>query len=207
MRIVIVSDTHGSHEELGTLSGDVLIHCGDFCDGFNPNRSDIDNTDRWFAKQQFEAILCVGGNHDFVAEELESRNEPVFEHATYLTDSSTTIGGIHFYGAPWVPELDRWAYFLPDAELKQKWDLIPENTDVLITHTPPLGILDKPRSGISIGCSHLRAKLENLDLLIHCFGHVHASYGQLNSSKTRFVNATVVDSDFVVANQPVTIDL
>ena len=207
MRIVVVSDTHGSHEELGILSGDLLIHCGDFCDGFNPNIADIENVDRWFSKQNFDSILCVGGNHDFVAQDLEASNKPVFQNATYLTDRAITFGGLNIYGAPWVPQLDRWAYFLFDDELKQKWKLIPENTDILITHTPPLGILDKPRSGMSIGCSFLRAEIENLQLLVHCFGHVHASYGQLNSGNTKFINATVVDSHFVVANKPVTIDL
>lgn len=67
MQIVIVSDTHKKHEQLGVLAGDVLIHCGDFCDGFNVNDSDVDDLDDWFGRQQFELILCIGGNHDFAA--------------------------------------------------------------------------------------------------------------------------------------------
>ena len=84
MRIVLISDTHGKHEELGTLSGDLLIHCGDFCDGFHVDEEDIFNIDRWLGEQDFDQIICVGGNHDFVAQERVAVGQTVFENAVYL---------------------------------------------------------------------------------------------------------------------------
>ncbi len=65
MKITIISDTHGHHEKLGSLRGDVLIHCGDMFNMYSPNNDDIERMDDWFGKQDFEQILCVGGNHDF----------------------------------------------------------------------------------------------------------------------------------------------
>jgi len=67
MQLVVISDTHGKHEELGSLEGDVLVHCGDFCDGFRRDPRDLERVDAWFASQRFELVLCVAGNHDFAA--------------------------------------------------------------------------------------------------------------------------------------------
>lgn len=207
MRIVITSDTHGKHCELGNLSGDVLIHCGDFCDGFQPDPNDIQRIDDWFAVQSFRKILCIGGNHDFVAQN-HTGPAPLFQNATYLVDSSIEIDGLRFYGAPWVPMLERWAYYLSDDELREKWSLIPDDTDVLITHTPPWHTLDSPRNSSGhCGCSYLAARIADLNLSLHCFGHVHASYGRIDRDGMTFLNAAAVNSAFDIANQPFVIEV
>ena len=208
MRLVIISDTHTRHEELETLAGDVLIHCGDFCNGFIQNESDLFEIDRWFGEQPFERILCTGGNHDFVAQQRRESGEPVFENAIYLEGEAYEYGGLTFYGAPWIPRLEGWAYCLPDDELAEQWKRIPQDTDVLITHTPPAGILDIPSAGHSVGCSSLRAAIEDLpSLRIHCFGHVHASYGQWDEMQITFYNAAVVGSNYAVKNSPIVVEL
>ena len=86
VKIVVVSDTHGRHEELGTLSGDVLIHCGDVFNGFRRNPAEVAQLDAWFGRQRFSKILCVGGNHDFTLEELAEGSEPPFRNAEVLRD-------------------------------------------------------------------------------------------------------------------------
>ena len=207
LRIVFISDTHGKHTELGNLHGDVLVHSGDFCDGYMNDGRSLAEIDEWFSEQHFELILCVGGNHDFLAESYHNTGQPVFQNAIYLVDAKHEFKGVNFYGAPWLPDLDGWANFLPDHDRKRKWDLIPKSTDVLITHTPPLGVLDKPRSGRSIGCSLLRAAVDHLRPKIHCFGHVHASPGCVVDSGTEFINATVINSDFDVTHTPVVREL
>lgn len=207
MRLVFISDTHGKHAQLGTLSGDVLIHCGDFCDGFKNDGHSLAEIDDWFNKQHFDLILCIGGNHDFLAQSLYDSGKQVFKNAIYLEDSAYQFRGIRFYGSPWVPDLYGWAYFLPDRDRTVKWELIPDATDVLITHTPPLGVLDKPRSGHYVGCSLLRATVDRIRPKIHCFGHVHESRGFLTDSRTEFINATVVNSDIDIVYQPVFRDL
>ena len=207
MRIVIVSDTHCLHEQLGVLSGDVLIHCGDFCDGFHPNDSDVDAMDEWFGRQEFELIVAIGGNHDIAAQDREEHGEDVFENVVYLTDDSIEVGGLNFYGAPWIPRLQGWGYYKSDPELREKWELIPDDTDVLITHTPPFGILDKPRTTDSQGCPHLRHRVDALaQLKLHCFGHIHASYGvQDVSPELTFCNAALQRGDEL--KQPLVIEL
>ena len=207
MRIVITSDTHGKHNELGNLSGDVLIHCGDFCDGFHPDGEDLQRIDDWFGAQHFRHVLCVGGNHDFVAQDYTG-DGPMFNNATYLLDTSALIDGVRFYGSPWVPMLERWAYYLPDDDLRSKWSKIPDDTDVLITHTPPWHTLDSPRDPtVHCGCSHLAARIADLSLRLHCFGHNHASYGRVERDGVTYLNASAVNSDFDIANSPFVFDI
>lgn len=207
MRLVLISDTHGKHDDIGGLSGDVLIHCGDFCHGLLNDGSDLLQIDDWFAAQDFQLILCIGGNHDFVAQRRREQVEPVFQNAVYLQDESYQFGGRTFYGSPWLPDLDGWAYFLKDAHRRRKWKLIPRETDVLITHTPPHGMLDRPRTGNHVGCKHLQKAIRGLPLRVHCFGHVHASYGVYREANRVSVNASLVNSELELARAPVEIDL
>ena len=207
MRIVLISDTHGKHEELGMLSGDVLIHCGDFCHGYKNDGAQLAAMDRWFSKQQFVKIFCIGGNHDFAAQERHANGIEIFENAIFLQDQEFQLGGLTFYGTPWLPDLSGWAYFLPDDDRQQKWSLIPPYTDILITHTPPFGILDSPRSGGNIGCSYLRDIVKEVAPKVHCFGHVHASAGRLVKEKTIFVNAAVINSNYAVRHAPTVVEL
>lgn len=207
LRLVLISDTHGKHDELGKLSGDVLIHCGDFCRGFLNKGAEIPSLDRWFAKQDFQCILCIGGNHDFAAQEAFANRGEVFANAVYLQDQEFNFQGTTFYGSPWLPDLTGWAYYLPDADRMRKWELIPRHVDIMITHTPPFGILDKPRSGRNVGCRYLRAVVDRIAPKVHCFGHVHASAGQLATSGTSFINASVVNSDYEVRHRPTVLEI
>jgi Icc-related predicted phosphoesterase len=207
MRIVIISDTHCRHEELGLLRGDVLIHCGDSGNGFAAHATDVDRLDDWLGRQTFDRILCVGGNHDFELEKRSKATAPSLRNAVYLQDHSIHYRGVHFYGAPWVPELVTWAYYLPANEICERWNRIPAETDVLITHTPPLGILDRNRSGRSCGCPDLAERLADLRPRIHCFGHIHASAGSIELGRTTYVNASMVDSQYHIARRPFEFDI
>jgi len=202
MHIVIVSDTHCGHEELGILKGDVLIHCGDGCNGFKRDPEDVNRLDRWFSRQNFDVILCIGGNHDFEIERRARHGEVVFANATYLQDAAYKYGGVLFYGAPWVPILSGWAFYQDQEELRRKWEGIPEKTDVLITHTAPFGILDRDRHGHSLGCSELLDRLQVVRPRLHAFGHNHASAGTARVGQTLYVNASVVDSQYRIARRP-----
>jgi len=207
VHLVIVSDTHARHEELGRLSGDVLIHCGDGCDGFRRDPGDLERLDAWFGCQRFERILCIGGNHDFPIEERVARRARVFRNATYLHDESHEFRGVRFYGSPWTPELFGWAFHLDPVGLRSKWNLIPQDTDVLITHTAPRGILDQNSSGRHCGCRELAARVKELRPRLHCFGHNHASAGTTQLAGTVYVNASVVDRRYQIARGPFEVDL
>ena len=208
MKLVIISDTHGHHEALGTLSGDVLIHCGDMESLFNKDVCAIANMDNWFGRQQFDHVLCTGGNHDLAIEQqIRLGNHQPFRNATFLNDAGLTLDGVKFYGAPWVPDLAHHAFYADDAALKVAWSKIPNDVDVLLTHTPPAGMLDVSSRGLTLGCPHLRKRLGALRPTVHCFGHVHASAGQRKHRGVTYINATSVDSSFEIAHPPYVIEV
>ena len=201
MKLVIISDSHGRHEDLGRLRGDLLIHCGDSGNGFTRHADDVDRLDTWFGQQRFDRILCIGGNHDFEIQARAERGGPVFRNAEYLQDQAYEYRGVRFYGSPWTPELVNWAFYLDDDELRDRWELIPDEVEVLITHTPPFGILDRNSSGRNCGCRELQRRLLDLHPRIHCFGHIHASAGTTSMNGTTFVNASMVNRRYEIARR------
>ncbi|MEM6929328.1 MAG: metallophosphoesterase [Myxococcota bacterium] len=199
--IVFISDTHGRHAELGRLSGDVLVHCGD---GTDRTQSSIDELDAWFGEQDFAHVLYVPGNHDFCAEAHWRAGLPVFENAHVVVDQRVDLRGLRIYASPWVPDLQGWAYYASERRLRQAWDQIPDDLDVLITHTPPATILDRNRRGESLGCPDLLRRLARRAPRLHAFGHVHHSGGVETRDGTTFVNASSVHRDDLALRPPVT---
>jgi predicted phosphodiesterase len=120
MKLVIISDTHEKHEDLGVLHGDILIHCGDHGIGYERNPGEVDRLDDWFGRQDFKQILCIGGNHDFQLQDRVRTRKAVFRNAIYLQDEGIVLGGVRLYGAPWTPELMGWAYYLPPPQMYAK---------------------------------------------------------------------------------------
>ncbi len=193
MKLTVISDTHMRHEELGALSGDVLIHCGDVLDLFDSQADDLDRVDDWFGTLDFDLILCIGGNHDFALQERKR-----LRNAVYLEDQSYAYNGVNFYGSPWVPDLPHHAFHADEGTRKEKWALIPEETDVLITHSAPFGTLDQSRHGRKLGCPFLPVHVDRVKPRYHLFGHVHASGGIVRSGSRMDLNA----SCYANANEP-----
>lgn len=207
MKIVVISDTHGGHEELGLLRGDILIHCGDVENLFKRDDRAIEKVDDWFGRQRFDHILCIGGNHDLSLERRVRSNPQPFRNAIYLHDSDFVHDGVKFYGAPWVPMLNNHAYFADERALEAAWSRIPDDVGVLITHTPPARVLDVSSRGAALGCQHLSKRLKKLNPKLHCFGHIHASAGTRVIGSTTYVNASSVNSSFEIAIAPFEFDL
>lgn len=207
MKFVAISDTHGKHRNLKLPSGDTIIHAGDFC--HYGSESDMYDFLDWYNKLKFENKILIGGNHDFFAAENSEKFKKILpKEITYLNDSGCTISGINIWGSPVQPDLVGWAFGKNRGkEIKPHWDLIPKNTDILITHTPPHGILDKTREKKSIGCEELKLKLYSLNIKVHVFGHVHASYGDKIRGGTRYINAANINSFKDFLNPPISFEI
>jgi hypothetical protein len=111
------------------------------------------------------------------------------------------------YGTPWQPEFFNWAFNLPRGEkLKEKWDMIPVDTDILITHGPPFGKLDYVRYGNeNVGCEELMKRVEEIKPKIHVFGHIHEGYGYVFDGNTHYINASVLNDRYEYRNKPVNV--
>ncbi|MDB9741831.1 metallophosphatase domain-containing protein [Akkermansiaceae bacterium] len=203
--LCLIADTHCKHRELVIPECDILIHAGDFCRFHKDDERVLNDVDSWFAEVPAKHVICIGGNHDFL---LQS-GEFSFTNATVLEDSLVELEGLSFYGSPRCPELVNFAYYATDEELLERWGKIPSGIDVLITHTPPHGILDVPSSGnYHLGCPHLMAELKRIQPRLHVFGHIHASHGTLQQDGTKFANAAAFRGpDLAVSHSPIQVSL
>ena len=216
MKITFISDTHGKHAELTDKlpGGDVLIHSGDFMRGGYEEGEAIDFFD-WLEHDVtgYKYKIFIAGNHDRLFEnepEQAIKLKDAYAPSTiYLQDSSFKIEGIKFYGSPWTPAFNNWAFNVErDSDaIEEKWNQIPDDVDVLITHGPPLGILDYTPYGGDVGCERMISKVLEIQPLIHVFGHVHSSYGHKYNDTTDFINASNLNDHYKLVNEPVNIIL
>ncbi|MCW5959686.1 MAG: metallophosphatase domain-containing protein [Pyrinomonadaceae bacterium] len=212
-RIVCISDTHNCNEQIRVPDGDILVHAGDAT--ISGTVAEVAAFNRWFSGLPHKHKIFVAGNHDRLFETNNSlAREMLNENITYLQDSSVEIDGLKIYGSPWQPRFFDWAFnLMRGAELAEKWALIPDDTEILITHGPPYGILDEvPRRFFveNTGCEELIKKVEYLSgkkLKAHIFGHIHCGYGRSEKFGVQFVNASNCDEAYLPTQKPVVFDI
>lgn len=190
MLLTLLSDKHGLHRELSQAvgSGDLIIHAGDITE--YGTAEELEDFTDWFSGLPFKMKVFIAGNHDLVLEEgtcLEYWRSKLPCDTHYLENETLTLSGLKIWGSPCSP------YFMGMAfnkrrgeEIRQVWQKIPQDTDILVTHTPPFGVLD-----VGLGCKELSERLLRLKPKIHVFGHIHRGYGLQESGKTKFINAAL----------------
>ena len=218
MKLVCLSDTHNRHDRIRVPDGDILIHAGDATMHGTPE--EIVPFAAWFSALPHPHKVFVAGNHDFLFEREPEAARDLLRNVIYLEDSAVEIGGLRIWGSPWQPWFFDWAFNLRrGAPIRAKWDLIPEATDVLVTHGPPHGIRDRvgkalPRvmagmigQGPHAGCEELREAVFRLRPRLHVFGHIHEGYGRESQDGITFVNAANCNRSYRAANPPVVVEL
>lgn len=211
IRITFISDTHRKHKSLNSdlPGGDILIHSGDISS--LGKEAEVTEFINWFEAAPYTHKVFISGNHDFCFEEKNNWLLELLQRdkssITYLEDSHIELFGLKIYGSPWQPRFHDWAFNADRGEdIKQHWDKIPIDTDILITHGPPFGILDQAR-GLTLGCEELYKRVIDIKPLIHCFGHIHPGYGDKSFNNTLFINASCLDDRYDYIHKPITIDL
>ena len=209
MRLVCISDTHSMHREISVPDGDILIHAGD-CLGVG-TLDELEDLDDWLSEQPHRHKILIAGNHDWCLQDEPAEAEALIKNAIYLRDSGTEIEGLRFWGSPWTPVFFDWAFNLTRGPaIAKRWEQIPADTDVLITHGPPAGILDQVLTAThsqSVGCDDLTRELERLKLKMHVFGHIHEGHGQQHMDDCLFVNASTCNGSFRPLNPAIVVDL
>ncbi len=213
MRLVCISDTHGFHQDIaGIPDGDVLIHAGDALG--RGTLEELEGLNTWLGRQNHTHKILIAGNHDWCFEREPDQARALVTNATYLHDSGLEAGGIRFWGSPYTPAHLNWAFNKErGSDIARYWAQIPENTDVLITHGPPLGVLDMVcgrKRFMNVGCADLWKRVQKLSLKAHIFGHIHECWGMgelAPESPTVFVNASICSERFKPVRAPIVIDL
>lgn len=239
-RLVCLSDTHGQHGRLtGSFAvpdGDVLVFAGDACTSGTPEEwaAFCD----WLGALPQTHKLVVAGNHDWPLQEsrpewdvsarygsatVEAARRRLLEAgAVLLEDAGFEAVGLTFWGSPWVPFFNDWAFNLPRGgpHLAEARRRVPTGLDVLVTHGPAFGVLDRTVVGDHAGCELLAARLAALDAdgagpRLHVHGDIHEAagvhappFGHAPGAGDRItVNAAVLDAAYRLARAPVVVDL
>lgn len=218
-RITVISDTHTKHKQVRAdlPGGNVLIHAGDISSLGYPH--EIDNFCKWFDKiEDYDHKIFIAGNHDFLFENHSDDAAQIvnsFKWFHYLQDSWVQVGEdiedrlTKIYGSPWQPEFLHWAFNLKrnGSELKKVWADIPDDTDILVTHGPPYGILDTVgHYPEKLGCMLLANRILEVKPKIHVFGHIHSGNGYFFDGTTHYLNASVLNERYVYEYKPKTFD-
>lgn len=215
MRVVHISDTHNWLRQIVVPAGDVLVHSGDAtrCNTLRELRAFAGRMHRLPHRHK----IFVPGNHDGLVADPDLCQRLFDSSVTVLIDAGVTIEGVHFYGMPWVcgtaGNFNSFTLPAGSAQLANACRQIPENVDVLVTHGPAEGILDKDHTGQSRGCHVLRRYLAHMqpreNPRYHLFGHVHASYGGWFDPDTNIChsNSSVVNEHYQLVNLPQVMDI
>ncbi len=197
MHILHLSDTHGCHHLLRDLpEADVVVHSGDFCMvGTEQEALDFLN---WFCDLPYKHKIFISGNHDDC---LYGANiDGLDSNVHYLCNSGIEIEGVKFYGVP---------MFMGDCITERQcrnYNNIPNDTDVLITHSPAYGILDYD-DGINYGSEDLLSVITRVSPIVHLFGHIHKLHGITSIGTTSFSNGAIMNEDYSKLNHPNILEL
>lgn len=209
-KILIISDTHGIHPPIDTLpAADLFIHAGDI---MNSGREfgEIAWFNSWLKDvpvPKLKRLICLG-NHDIAFDETHSASNAriaglarkLLTEGILVQDEAVQIHELKLYFSPWSPRFFDWGFQVDRGESAAKtWAKIPDDTEILVTHGPPYGILDQAKLGESehVGCEELSKRVKELkNLKYHIFGHIHGSRGTLTENGVTFINASYLNEKY-----------
>ena len=209
IRIVCISDTHNTQPLVA--EGDVLIHAGDL--SVYGTFAEIQKQLHWLARQPHGEKVVIPGNHDLLLDadfaarfpdrELDKAGVSIadldWQKLTYLQNSSTAfpveVAGkertLNIFGSPLTMQHGNFAFQYPSD--KDVWsDLLPPETDIVITHGPPKGHLDDT----GLGCRFLLKEIWRVQPRLLVCGHIHGGRGRevLTFDATQYYYERVIKS-------------
>ena len=208
MRIGAMADMHGYLPDLPPC--DLLLLAGDVCPDQDQERWVLGPFRDWLRSVRARRIVMIAGNHDFFFETAGWRENLAPHFASYglcyLEDSGIEIAGQKIWGSPWVENLPDWAFCASPEEAAERFSLIPEDTDILLSHAPPGSILDRVGER-SVGSSALASRLQSLRPRVSFFGHIHECGGeQKDFPDTTFYNVALCDEHMQITREPLLLD-
>lgn len=226
MIIDCISDLHGHSPKLE--GGDLLIVAGDLT--ARDNWQEHGDFKKWLYEQEYQKKIVIAGNHDnhfvalpgdpYIFSSYNMKNGEQLSYAEYLCDSGTEFEGLKIWGCPWTKRFEGMnsncmAFTVDtDKELAEKWALIPDDTDILITHSPSWGILDhfSPASKSEwFGSLSLRARVEKINPKLHVCAHIHEGYGKMVlkgwGKDTICINPSIMNRWYEPVNKPIQIQI
>jgi Icc-related predicted phosphoesterase len=210
IKIWHISDTHGFHKLLDIPSGiDIVIHSGDCSNSRDPfnNESEVRKFIDWYKDIPIKNKVYVAGNHDTSIEsKLVTKEDFQKAGITYLENEYATILGLKIFGSPHTPMFGNWAFMRDRVKLERFWrKAMNEDCDIVVTHGPPKGALDKSynRDGRMEHCGDRSLLNRILDIKpkLSLFGHIHNCEDIINAGVLKFsVGETLFSNGSVVTD-------
>ena len=204
MKIWHISDTHTYHDLLTIPEGiDMVIFSGDCSNPRDPyaNEPEIRAFIDWYSELNIQYKIFVAGNHDSSIEKgLVTKKDFEDKGIVYLENEGVEIEGLKIWGSPNTPTFGNWSFMKAREKINRVWEHIPEDTDILIVHGPPKGILDHSynREGKyeRCGCNALRKQVLNrIKPQLMCFGHIHNFEDIINQGTLKLTNYSTIFSN------------
>jgi len=211
----VISDTHTKHRQVQLPESDVLIHAGDFTNVGEMH--DVIDFNQWLGENKHKykhhpVVIC--GNHEKSFDPRMKQYDPsmknLITNAALLDNSSIEIEGWKIYGSPIQPAFMGWAFNRNRGEeIRREWNLIPEDTDILITHGPAYGTNDKIHpKGSNLGCLDLRNRIQEIpSIKLHIAGHLHAGRNYCKYKDVTYLNASILNEAYKFTNKPYIVTL
>ena len=194
LNAVMMSDSHSEiPNNLKMPPGDIFFHCGD-----STKKGTVDEIKdffNWLSLLPYKYKVIIAGNHDHLfADKPDLARKMLPKDVIYLEDSGIDLLGWNIYGSPVTPRAGSSAFSrLRGQQMRQHWRYVPSDTDILLTHCPPAGILDTTAKGESAGCESLRHKVMKVQPKYHFFGHIHNGFGKQKLNNTTFCNVAYLN--------------
>jgi len=214
LKICCISDTHGSHNEIvfddKMLSCDILIHAGDW--SFLGKPEEIFEFNRWVGTLPFKEVIVIAGNHEVFLEKMgkDIAKQYLF-NAVYLENETFVYKGYKIFGTPISSRFYNWAFMKSEEEAFRILSRMPEDVDVVVSHGPCRGILDKVyrAGGImeNTGFQSLRDKVFQVKPKLFISGHIHNDSGIEEHERIKFINCALLDDVYSLTKIPVVVEI
>lgn len=194
-----ISDTHCYHDYIKKPDEhiDLFIYAGDSTNSKHQIYNDIEFLSffKWLVNLDVEHKVIIAGNHDCWALDPYNKDKLRDHNIHYLENSGCVIRGLNIWGSPYTPHFCDWYFdYKEDYQAENIWDLIPNNTDILVTHGPAYDTLDAVYEGKKVkhvGCPYLVSRIATLETIkLHLFGHIHNSRNLKNHAAIKFDSYT-----------------
>lgn len=204
MKIWHIGDTHSYHHLLTIPDGiDIIIHSGDFSNYYDVYKNEPEAKDflNWYAALEIKHKILIAGNHDALAFHWNSKFKELCKELNiiYLENESVTIDGINIWGSPHTPQFGNWYFMKNRSKLDKVWQTIPDDTDIVVVHGPPKGLLDLSYDRYHTlelcGCSALKKRLLKIQPKLCLFGHIHNNKDIINAGTTKLAEYDTIFSN------------
>ena len=229
VKFYAVSDLHGHLEGLDPSGVDAVLIAGDFSvmTGWGATHMAYqlfwvqDAFCKWCVSYPKTMFFVVPGNHDLFAGREELRATIKWpRNVKLLVDEVCEFKGRSIYGAPWVPFINgSWAFeeVFP-GHLRERFASIPNNLDILITHSPPIIRHKKVDVSMDTNSPHF-GSADLTDAIMRArprfafCGHIHTgdhnpvTIDHADGSMTLLRNVSRLDEEYKVRYEPYIFEL